>query len=316
MSEHPGGLMLVDTPSLYFRAFHGLPQTLVGADGAPVNAVRGLLDMLAFLVELRRPERLVCCFDADWRPAFRVALVPSYKAHRLAHPGAAEEAVPDALSPQVPVILDVLDAFGLARAEHEGFEADDVIGTLATASADGTGVDVVTGDRDLMQLVDDATAVRVLYVGRGVRRLEVIDQAALAAKYGVSTGPRYADVALLRGDASDGLPGVAGIGEKTAAAVVERFGSAQAAREAAAAQDPGLGAAVARRLRDAEHYLDAAAPVVKVVTDIPGLTPTRPDAVPEAPADAEALMALLQAHNLAAPATRLARALGWDLLRE
>src|SRR5512135_1669736 len=161
--------MLLDSASLYFRAFHGVPESIKAPDGTPVNAVRGFLDMVSTLVTLRRPRRLVACWDDDWRPAFRVAALPSYKAHRLAPGRRDTEEVPAALVPQVPVIEQVLAAFGIARVGHPGLEADDVIGTLATrevarASAAGVpaDVDVVTGDRDLFQLVDDAAGVRVL----------------------------------------------------------------------------------------------------------------------------------------------------------
>ena len=140
-----GSLMLLDSASLYFRAFFGVPETVRAPDGTPVNAIRGLLDMITRLVRARHPARLVACWDADWRPAFRVAAVPSYKAHRLAADGGEE--VPPALSAQVPLIEEVLLASGLVIAGQPGYEADDVIGTLAARSPDP--VDVVTGDRDL-----------------------------------------------------------------------------------------------------------------------------------------------------------------------
>ena len=213
----PDTLMLLDTPSLYFRAFYGVPDSVVAPDGSPVNAVRGLLDFIARLVTDRSPTRLVAAMDADWRPAFRVAAIPSYKTHRLAPAGAEE--VPDALSPQVVVIEQVLAALGVPCFGVEGYEADDVIGTLATS--DPGPVDVVTGDRDLFQLVDDARAVRVLYTARGVGRHDVVDETWVAGKYGIP-GRAYADFATLRGDPSDGLPGVAGVGDKTAAALITR----------------------------------------------------------------------------------------------
>jgi len=302
--------MLLDTPSMYFRAFHGLPETLVGADGRPVNAVRGLLDMIAHLIAPRRPDRLGCCFDADWRPAFRVRLVPSYKAHRLASSDTGAEAVPPALTAQLPLIVEVLDAIGLARAEQSGYEADDVIATLVEREirAGRRPVEVVTGDRDLLQLVDDDAGARVLYIGRGVRRLEVVDQAALATRYGVSTGARYADLALLRGDPSDGLPGVPGVGEKTAASLVERLGSAAAVR-AAATRGGELAPALARRIREADAYLEAAADVVRVARDAP--VPVVDDALPRDAADPQRLLDLIAGLALASPMTRLAAALGW-----
>jgi hypothetical protein len=207
-------LLLVDAASLYFRAYHGIPESAARApDGAPVNAVRGFLDMLATLIRGRRPDRVICALDADWRPAWRVALLPSYKAHRLAPGGGQEEVVPDGLVPQIPVILDLLVALGIPALGAAGYEADDVLGTLATREPGP--VEVVSGDRDLFQLVDDGKPVRLLYCGRGVAKLEVFDDAAIRARYGVPAAG-YADFAALRGDPSDGLPGVAGIGEKTA----------------------------------------------------------------------------------------------------
>ena len=174
-----GKLMLLDSASLYFRAFFGVPDSFTAPDGTPINAVRGFLDMIATLLTMRRPDRLVACWDDDWRPAFRVAAIPSYKTHRLTAGSQVVEESPPALTPQVPVIADLLAALGIARVGCPGYEADDVMGTLAERSAAaGRGpVEVVTGDRDLFQLVDDEREVRVLYVGRGVRNLEVVDQA-------------------------------------------------------------------------------------------------------------------------------------------
>src|SRR5580692_7977704 len=173
--------MLLDTATLYYRAFYGVPDTMTAPDGTPVNAVRGLLDMMSRLVRARTPGRLVACLDADWRPAFRVAAIPSYKAHR-ANPDGTEQA-PEALTAQIPVIEQVLAAAGVAMAAAAGYEADDVIGTL-TARAAGP-VDVVTGDRDLFQLVDDARGIRVVYTARGLSKLEIVDEAAVTARYGI-----------------------------------------------------------------------------------------------------------------------------------
>src|SRR5512145_3313987 len=234
--------MLLDTPSLYFRAFYGVPDSITAPDGSPVNAVRGLLDFVARLVTDRSPSHLVAAMDNDWRPDFRVAAIPSYKAHRVA--SGNEEQVPDALVPQVAVIEDVLSALGVPVVGVDGYEADDVIGTLATRST--RPVDVVTGDRDLFQLVDDARGVRVLYTARGVGRHEIVDEAAVAAKYGIP-GRAYADFAALRGDPSDGLPGVPGVGEKTAARLVERYGSVDGIL--AALDDPTAGFAPGLRTK-------------------------------------------------------------------
>ena len=223
MSYVPDRLMLLDTPSLYFRAFFGIPEKVAAPDSTPVNAVRGLLDFISFLVERHRPTRLVACMDADWRPSFRVELLPSYKAHRLAPEGG--ETVPPALVPQVAIIEKVLTAIGIPCLGVPGFEADDVIATLASAST--CAVDVVTGDRDLFQLVRDDVPVRVVYIARGVGKSEIVDETAVTSKYAIP-GQAYADFAVLRGDPSDGLPGVTGIGDKTAALLISRFGSLDA----------------------------------------------------------------------------------------
>ncbi len=259
-----GSLMLLDTASLYFRAFYGVPDTVRSPDGAPVNAVRGLLDMITRLVRARHPSRLVACWDADWRPAFRVEAVPSYKAHRLAADGG--EDVPPALAGQVPVIEDVLTAAGLVIAGQPGFEADDVIGTLAARSPDP--VDVVTGDRDLFQLVDDERGIRVIYTVRGLLNLDVIDEAAVSAKYDIP-GRAYADFAALRGDPSDGLPGVPGVGEKTAAALIQAFGSLDAIMTALDAGHGGFPRGSRDKLEKARGYLDIAMSVVRVAPDAP-----------------------------------------------
>jgi 5'-3' exonuclease len=259
-----GSLMLLDTASLYFRAFYGVPDTVRAPDGAPVNAVRGLLDMITRLVRARQPSGLVACWDADWRPAFRVAAVPSYKAHRLAADGG--EDVPPALAGQVPLISEVLHAAGLAVAGQPGYEADDVIGTLAARSPDP--VDVVTGDRDLFQLVDDARGIRVIYTVRGLINLDVIDEAAVSAKYGIP-GRAYADFAALRGDPSDGLPGVPGVGEKTAAALIQAFGSIDAITAALDAGHGGFPRGSREKLEKARGYLDIAMSVVRVADAAP-----------------------------------------------
>ena len=296
-------LMLLDSASLYFRAFHGVPESVQAPDGSPVNAVRGFLDMVAHLVRTRRPDRLVACLDLDWRPGFRVAAVPSYKAHRVSPAGG--ETVPDGLVPQVPVLIDVLDRLGITAVGAEGFEADDVIGTLAAAETDA--VEVVSGDRDLFQVVRDDPPVRVLYVGRGVRKLEVMGEAEVSARYGIP--PRgYADFAVLRGDPSDGLPGVPGIGERTAAALVSRFGSLDGLLAALdSGSDAGFPSGSRTRLAAARDYLAAAPAVARVRTDAP--VPAHGDALPAEPADPAGLVELAERWNLDAPLNRLLAAL-------
>ncbi len=220
-------LQLLDLAGIYFRAFFAVPGSVKSPTGKPVNAIRGSLDIIRRVVDDCRPTHLVACLDLDWRPAFRVAAIPSYKTHRVlvsAPPvrGVAQEVVPDELSPQVPVLLEILGAMGIALAGAEGYEADDVIGTLAEHRS--RPVEVVTGDRDLMQLAtDDDPPVRIRYIGAGMAKTEVLTGAAVAAKYGIPAAG-YADFAALRGDPSDGLPGVPGIGDKTAASLIARFG--------------------------------------------------------------------------------------------
>lgn len=259
--------MLLDTAALYFRAFHGVPDTVRSPDGHPVNAVRGLLDIIAKLVTEFDPSEVVACWDDDWRPQWRVALIPSYKAHRVATESAAGsvEEVPDLLAPQVPVIRDVLGALGIPIVGASDHEADDVIGTLASTSR--MPVDVVTGDRDLFQLVNDSRAVRVIYTGRGMSNLEVLTDDALVTKYGV-TPAQYADFAVMRGDASDGLPGVAGVGEKTAVALLSTYGSLDGIIAAANDTDSGMAPPARAKILAAAQYLAVAPKVVEVVRDL------------------------------------------------
>lgn len=264
----PDRLMLLDTASLYFRAFYGLPDTIRRSDGTPVNAVRGLLDMIARLTTDYDVTHLVACWDDDWRPQWRVDLLPSYKSHRVAEvvTGAADvEVVPDALEAQLPLIRRVLELAGVAVVGAPEHEADDVIGTYASHA--DLPVDVVTGDRDLFQVVDDARQVRVIYTARGMRNLEVVTEIVIVSKYRVLP-QQYADYATLRGDASDGLPGVAGIGEKTAASLLKEYGTLDGLLEAALMAGSGLSAPVRSKLAAAADYLMVAPAVVNVVRDL------------------------------------------------
>ncbi|MEU3960714.1 5'-3' exonuclease [Streptomyces buecherae] len=304
--------MLLDTASLYFRAYFGVPDSVRAPDGTPVNAVRGLLDFIARLVDDHRPDDLVACMDADWRPQWRVDLIPSYKAHRVAdepaapqgehvpHSGDYEEEVPDTLAPQVPVIEEVLDAIGIARVGVAGYEADDVIGTLATRASGP--VDIVTGDRDLYQLVSDERRARVLYPLKGVGTLQAVDESWLRGKYGVD-GSGYADLALLRGDPSDGLPGVSGIGEKTAAKLLASYGDLAGITAAAADPTSRLTPTQRRRLAEAADYLAAAPRVVRVATDVP--LPAFDPALPSAPRHPAALDALAERWGLGTSLSRV-----------
>lgn len=262
-------LMLLDTAALYFRAFHGVPDTVTAPDGTPVNAVRGLLDIIARLVGEFEPTDLVACWDDAWRPRWRVELVPSYKAQRLAQPGDGEhpdvEVVPDALTAQIPIIREVLTGLGIAVVGADDHEADDVIGTLATTAT--MPVDIVTSDRDLLQLVDDDRDVRVISTARGMRDLEFVTDSVIRTKYGVSAA-QYAEFATLRGDPSDGLPGIAGIGGKTAASLLDRFGDLDGVLAAARRSGSGLSAGQAAKLREGADYARRAITAVRVVRDL------------------------------------------------
>lgn len=303
----PDRLMLLDTASLYFRAFYGVPDTVKAPDGQPVNAVRGLLDMIAKLVSAYEPSHLVACWDDDWRPQWRVDLIPSYKTHRVAEvvaSGPDVEVVPDPLEVQLPLIRASLEVLGIPIIGAAAHEADDVIGTLATTST--LPVDVVTGDRDLFQLIDDARDVRIVYTARGMSNLEVVTDEVVRAKYGIRAA-QYADYAVLRGDASDGLPGVAGIGEKSAATLLTAHGDLAGIRAAAEAGE-GMPAGQRAKILAGADYLAVAPTVVEVVRtlDLPDVDARI------ALIDAErrtAASALSEARNLGSPMTRALDAL-------
>ena len=310
-------VLLLDGASMWFRSYFGLPSSLTAPDGRPVNALRGFIDAVATLITRERPGRLVVCLDLDWRPQWRVDLIPSYKAHRVAEVDEVAEAdhleeSPDDLSPQVDMILEVLEAYGIATAGADGYEADDVLGTLAAAERHDPVV-VVSGDRDLLQLVgDEPVAVRVLYLGRGLSNATKFGPTEVAERYGVPlarAGEAYAELALLRGDPSDGLPGVPGVGEKTAATMLTRYGSLDAIL--AAADDPksDLPKAFRAKLLAAGDYIEAARPVVRVARDAQVHFYTDGDRLPRQPADPKRVAELAQAYGISSPIARLQKAL-------
>lgn len=314
-------LLLLDGASLWFRAYYALPESITAPDGRPVNAVRGFLDMISALITRTEPGRLAVCLDLDWRPQFRVDLVPSYKAHRVAEaaPEAAEsEEVPETLTPQVDMIMDVLAALGIATAGAEGLEADDVLGTLAARERQDPVV-VVSGDRDLLQVAaDEPNEVRVLYVGRGLAKAELFDPALVSERYGVPlhrAGAAYAELALLRGDASDGLPGVKGIGEKTASTLMLQYESVTALRDAALDPSSDMAKGIRAKLANASDYLDAALPVVRVVTDA-DVVLSKSDDIPAEPVDPDALNNLAETLGVENAVARLVAAMAATASRE
>jgi 5'-3' exonuclease len=247
-------LLLLDTSSLMYRAFFALPDSITDGDGRPVNAVRGYLDMTARLVTDHRPTQVLHVFDADWRPAGRVAAYPGYKSDRAPDP--------DGLPEQFPLVRQVLAALGQECVEAPGWEADDALAVLCADVEEPDRVDIVTGDRDLIQLVRDPV-VRVLYTLRGVSELRIFDADTVREHYDVPP-ERYVDFAILRGDPSDGLPGVPGVGEKTAQRLIGRYPTLDALIDDADAQTPRLG----QRLRDAAPYVEAMREVVPLRTDV------------------------------------------------
>jgi 5'-3' exonuclease len=314
-------IMLLDTASLYFRAFYGVPDSFRGPDGTPVNALRGLLDFISRLLDGYSPTHLACCWDNDWRPQWRVDLIPSYKAHRVAQSGdaavaemassvnTAAEGVPAGLAVQVPLILAVLDSLGIAVVGKDGYEADDVIGTLASTAP--MPVDVVTGDRDLFQVVDDERQVRVLYIARGVGKHEIVDDSWVQARYGIPAAG-YVDYATMRGDASDGLPGVSGIGDKTAASLLSSYHNLEGILAAASGPNPRISGAVSAKLSAAIDYLAVAPAVVSVVRDL-DLGITFDDLLcPTAPAKPELFAELSELLGLGGSADRVVASLAKD----
>jgi len=313
-------VLLLDGASMWFRSFFGVPSSITAPDGRPVNAVRGFLDSVATLITRERPSRLVVCLDLDWRPQFRVDAIPSYKAHRVAAERDGEnpdgepdlEEVPDELSPQVGMIMELLDAFGIATAGALGYEADDVLGTLAAAERRDRVI-VVSGDRDLLQLVaDEPVAVRVLYLGRGLSNATMFGPAEVAERYGVPAhraGPAYAELALLRGDPSDGLPGVPGVGEKTASTMLGQYRSLEGIL--AAAHDPKskLPKAFRTKILSATDYIEAAGPVVRIAHDAPVQLSTPNDTLPLVAADPARVAEMATTYGVGSSIGRLQKAL-------
>ncbi|WP_205873290.1 5'-3' exonuclease [Mycobacterium camsae] len=312
----PAPLLLLDGASMWFRSYFGVPSSIKAPDGRPVNAVRGFIDSMAVVITQHKPTRLAVCLDLDWRPQFRVDLIPSYKAHRVAEEepnGEPDvEEVPDDLTPQVEMIMELLDAFGIPTAGAPGFEADDVLGTLAAQERNDPVV-VVSGDRDLLQVVaDEPVPVRVLYLGRGLSKATLFGPAQVAEQYGVPVdraGAAYAELALMRGDPSDGLPGVPGVGEKTAATLLATHGSLE--QIVAAAEDPKskMAKGIRTKLKSAADYIEAAGTVVRVATDAP-VTLSRPtDKLPLHAANPTRTADLATRYGVGSSISRLQKAL-------
>lgn len=298
-------LMLLDSASLWYRAYYGMPDTLLAPDGTPVNAIRGYLDMTARLVGIYKPNRLVACLDGDWRPSWRVDIFPAYKANRLEEEG-EEEVEPETLTPQIPILLDILDLFGIPVVGVDDYEADDVMATYA--EIEKGPIRIVTGDRDLFQMVDDQRDIKVVYLAKGISQHELVDIKYVSERYAIP-GDRYDLFAMFRGDPSDGLPGVKGIGEKGAAVIANNFANVEDALAAAHQSHAALPPALAKKIVAGADYLSIAPKLVRVCRDVP--LPQVDLAIPDAPADLSKLYQMKEHYGLGASIDRLIAALGW-----
>lgn len=298
-------LMLLDSASLWYRAYYGMPDTLVSPSGMPVNAIRGYLDMAARLIGMYSPNRIVACIEGDWRPSWRVELFPDYKANRVEDEGEEEEE-PETLTPQIPILLDLLDEFGIPMVGVDDYEADDVMATFAIR--ENGPIRVVTGDRDLFQLVDDRRDVKVVYLARGISQHDLVDIKWVSEKYGIP-GDRYALFAMFRGDPSDGLPGVKGIGEKGAALIANNFASVDEAIAGAQSGHSSLSASLAKKIIDGAEYLKIAPTLVNCATDV--ALPKIDITMPKSPKDLSKIYTLKEEYGLGASVDRLISALNW-----
>ncbi|MCX6453992.1 MAG: 5'-3' exonuclease [Actinobacteria bacterium] len=297
-------LMLLDSASLWYRAYFGMPDTLLSPTGEPVNAIRGYLDMTARLINLYKPNRLVACIEGDWRPSWRVELFPEYKANRLDVEGEEEE--PDTLGPQIPILLDLLEAFGIPLVGVDDYEADDVMASFAVREKGP--IKIVTGDRDLFQLVDDKRKVNVVYLAKGITNHDHVDIKWIADKYDIP-GERYALFAMIRGDASDGLPGIRGIGEKGAAVIAKQFTTLAEVMKAAAADDERLTPNARKKLLESSAYAKIAPKLVFCALDVP--LPNLDLSMPKRPKNLDEIYQYQKDYGLGASVDRLIAALAW-----
>ena len=297
-------LMLLDSASLWYRAYFGMPDTLVSPSGLQVNAIRGYLDMTSKLINLYKPNRIVACLEGDWRPSWRVELFPDYKMNRLDESGEEEE--PDTLSPQIPILLDLLEALGLPMLGVDDYEADDLMATFAVNQPGP--VRIVTGDRDLFQLVDDKRDVKVVYLAKGIANHDLVDLKWIEQKYEIP-GDRYGLFAMIRGDASDGLPGIKGIGEKGAASIAKQFTNLDEVMKAATNDDERLTTNIRKKLLESAEYAKIAPKLVGCATDVS--IPEMKIDLPNKPLDTQKIQDIKEEFGLGTIVDRIMNALGW-----
>ena len=298
-------LMLIDSASLWYRAFYGMPDSLLSPKGEPINAIKGFIDMTARLVNTYKPGRLALCLDGDWRPSWRVDLFPEYKSNRLDE-GGEEEEEPDLLTPQVPIILDFFESLGVQIIGADDYEADDVIATLARREAGP--VRVVTGDRDLFQLVDDERDVKIVYLAKGISAHDLVDNDWLRKRYEIP-GERYGLFAMIRGDASDGLPGIKGIGEKGAAEIARNFETINSVISAAKSEDARLKEAHRKKILNDLAYAEVVEKLVSCADQV--ALPRVEFTIPRSAANHSALKSLIEDYGLSTNFERLKAALQW-----
>ena len=297
-------LMLLDSASLWYRAYFGMPDTLVSPTGQPVNAIRGYLDMTSRLLVKYQPNRIVACLEGDWRPSWRVELFPDYKLNRLDEEEAEEE--PDTLGPQIPILLDVLDVLGIPMLGVDDYEADDL---MATFSVKQPGpVRIVTGDRDLFQLADDKRDVKIVYLAKGISNHDLVDLKWIQDKYQIP-GDRYALFAMIRGDSSDGLPGIRGIGEKGAMVIANLFKTMPEVMQAAASSDERLSPNIRKKLLESSQYAAIAPKLVGCALDVS--IPEMEISMPKKPKSLEKIVKLKDEFGLGASIDRIMSALNW-----
>ena len=297
-------LMLLDSASLWYRAYFGMPDTLVSPAGMPVNAIRGYLDMTSRLLVKYQPNRIVACLEGDWRPSWRVELFADYKLNRVDESGDEEE--PDTLGPQIPILLDVLDALGIPLLGVDDYEADDLMATFAVKQPGP--VRIVTGDRDLFQLADDERDVKIVYLAKGISNHDLVDRAWIKDRYEIP-GDRYALFAMIRGDASDGLPGIRGIGEKGAATIANSFSTLGEVMKAAAADDERITPNLRKKLLESADYAAIAPKLVGCALDV--AIPEMDIALPKKPKSLAKIEKLKAEYGLGASIDRIISALNW-----
>lgn len=296
-------LLLLDSASLWYRAYYGMPDTMISPDGMPVNAIRGYLDMTAKLINQYKPNRIVACLDGARLPSWRTDLFPEYKAKRQK---ALQIGEPETLKPQIPILLEMIKLFGIPLVGLDDYEADDILASFAQQHLGPTRI--VTGDRDLFQSVDDKRDVKVIYLANGFSQHALVDETYIAEKY-LIPGDRYTLFSLIRGDSSDGLPGVAGIGQKGAAIIANNFSSLDEVVAAAHAGHELLPISLAKKIIAGADYVKIAPTVVQVARD--AKLPEVDLLMPLSPVDMSAIHDLKERYGLGFSVDRLINALGW-----